>query len=230
MGEVHELPLYRVVRAKLGDFDAFATDALDDILTIFVSDDLDDEKAAKEARRVWDDWRQHLSSLSGAAIAWLCHAARAAGRHTGPTLSFGAAAGFAAGAMLVVVSSAPIPPQAGRPAVMAPQGGSDVETDPPPIPLPVKPAMARPGSVPAAPRGHAGAGGLPAASQGPVASALASAGVPTPGHPLKPTRTMVASSVRSALPSAVPMPSRPVRCVVQVVLRDGKPVTVKKCL
>lgn len=229
MGEVHEFPLYRVIRAKLEGCSAFATDGTDGIPIIVVSDELDDDKAAMEERRVWNDWRNRLSTLSGAAIAWLCHAARAAGKHTGPTLAGASVAGLAAGAMLTLVVTNPAPPQASRPVVMRPQAQPDIEAGP--LPTPVKaPLSLTPGDSPTAPGGRSGSTVQPSAT-GPVASALATAGVPGAGsHPLKPARTMIATDVKNALPPTVPFPSHPVQCVVQHVLPGGKVVNVTVCL
>lgn len=228
MGEIYRLPQVEVIPMDLDEgvpvIDLGYSE--EGVLRIGVAKSLSEEQVDELVRRTRSrHWHPRLLSLP-AAIAWVRHATHAAGKHTGPTLAAGGV--VAAGAMLslVVVASAPIPPQAAGHAVSRADVPSSVDADPPPVSIPVKPATARPGSVPPTPGGGVSTGGLPA-SQGPVASALATAGVPGAGsHPFKPARAMVVTSVKSALP----LPSHPVRCMVQHVLQGGKLVNVTLCL
>lgn len=149
-----------------------------------------------------------------AAIAAFVHHGRSAGDHT--TLATGGV--LATGAMLamVVAGSAPLQQQAGGPPVTVPQSQPDVDVDPLGL-APPRPPAVQPVRVAAPARGRS-VSGSQARVPGSLTAALASAGVPVAGsHPLQPTRTMVVTSVRSALPTAVPVSSHPVRMILAQV-------------
>lgn len=162
-----------------------------------------------------------------AAIAAFVHHTRQAGDHT--TL---ATSGVLLGGVMlavVVTGSAPLQQQAGGPPITAPRSQPDVDVDPLGR-VPLQPLSMQPAQVPATARGRSGGTGQ-ARTPGSSTADLASAGVPVAGsHPLKPTRTMVAASVRSALPTVIPVPQHPVRCVVQFMIRHGTPAEVRRCI